>query len=411
MVSRRLILKGAVGATALSVPVVRGLGGAVAQDASPVASPGAGIPGVPEGAVVLTSGLMSPRYLTVAEDGSVYVTEAGIGGDEELIAPPVEGTPEAAASPVAAEPIGTRGQTGQVTKIAADGTVSVVASGLASYLLGGLGTSGPAGIALSGGSIWVAVGGPGPRTGMFLPIPTENSVVSIDEATGEFAVLADIGAFEIANNPDPNAVDSNVYGMDIGADGILHVADAGGNAVYQVDPATEELSVFAVIPGIEIPADQAPPSGNPSRGGANELDPVPTGVAANPAGGVFVALLSGGPFPVGAAKIQAIAEDGTVTDAAGGLTMCTDVAIGPDGHMYAVQLSLNFLAEIPDPGNVVRVLANGTLEPVAEGLMLPNGIAFDAAGNLYIASGAVTPPGMDPAGLVLRIDGVAPPAA
>ncbi|CAN5784462.1 hypothetical protein BH23CHL4_BH23CHL4_06540 [soil metagenome] len=59
----------------------------------------------------------------------------------------------------------------------------------------------------------------------------------------------------------------------------------------------------------------------------------------------------------------------------------------------------------------MRVLANGTLETVAEGLMLPNGIAFDAAGNLYIAKGTVTPPGMDPAGLVLRIDGVAPPAA
>jgi hypothetical protein len=410
MVSRRSVLKGAVGATALSVPVVRGLNGAMAQEASPVASPDAGIPGVPAGAVVLAAGLMSPRYLTVAEDGSVYVTEAGVGGDEEIIAPPVEGTPEATASPVAAEPLGTRGTTGQVTKIAADGTVSVVASGLASYLIGGLEATGPAGIVLSGGSIWVAVGGPGPGTGTMPPIPTENSVVSIDEATGEFAVVADIGAYEIANNPDPNAVDSNVYGMDIGTDGALHVADAGGNTVYHVDPATGELTVLAVIPGLEIPEDQAPPGGNPERGGANEADPVPTGVAANPAGGVFVGLLSGFPFPAGGTKIVAIAEDGTVTDAGIGLTMCTDVAIGPDGQMYAVQISLNFLQEVPDPGNVVRVFANGTLEPVVEGLMLPNGIAFDAAGNLFIATGTVTPPGMDPAGMVLRIDGVAPPA-
>jgi hypothetical protein len=403
-----MVLKGAVGTTALSVPLVRGLNGALAQEASPVASPGTGIPGVPEGAVVLASGLMSPRYLTVAEDGSVYVTEAGIGGDEEIAAPPPEGTPEATASPVAAEPLGTRGTTGQVTKIAADGTVSVVASGLASYLIGGFEATGPAGIVVSGGSIWVSVGGQGE---LIMPaLPTENSVVSIDEATGEFAVVADIGAFELANNPDPNVVDSNVYGMDLGADGALHVADAGGNTVYHVDPATGEITVLAVIPGIEIPEDQAPPGGNPARGGALEADPVPTGVAANPAGGVFVSLLSGFPFPAGGTKIVAIAEDGTVTDVATGLTMCTDVAIGPDGQMYAVQISENFLVDPPAPGSVVRVFANGTLEPVVPGLMLPNGIAFDPTGNLYIATGTVTPPGMDPAGMVLRIDGVAPPA-
>jgi hypothetical protein len=403
MVTRRSVLKGAAGATALSVPMVRSLSGAMAQDASPV--PAEGAPGVPAGAVVLASGLLAPRYLAVAEDGSVYVTEAGAGGDEELSAPPVAGTPEA--SPVAQEPMGTRGQTGQVTKIASDGTVSVVATGLASYLMGGFEALGPAGIVVSGGSIWVAVGGPGPAVGQFPPLPTENSVVSIDEATGEFAVVADIGANEIANNPEPTAVDSNLYGMDVGTDGILHVADAGGNTVYHVDPTTGELTVLAVIPRIVLP----PPAEGTPVAGPPDLDPVPTGVAANPAGGVFVSLLSGGPFPPGAAKIHAIAEDGTITDVATGLTMCTDVKIGPDGQMYAVQFSLNFLGETPAPGNIVRVFANGTLEPVAEGLNQPNGIAFDAAGNLYIASGAVTLPGMDPAGVVLRIDGVAPPAA
>jgi sugar lactone lactonase YvrE len=235
-------------------------------------------------------------------------------------------------------------------------------------------------------------------------------VVSIDEATGEFAVVADIGTYEIENNPHPAAVDSNVYGMDIAADGDLVVADAGGNTVYHVVPATGELSVLAVIPGIVPPADPSAPAGTPTAAAPPELDAVPTGVAANPAGGVFVGLLSGGPFPPGAAKVVGVTEDGTVTDVATGLTMCTDVAIGPDGQMYAVQISENFLVDPPAPGSVVRVFANGTIEPVVPGLMLPNGIAFDAAGNLYIATGTVTPPGMDPAGMVLRIDGVAPPA-
>lgn len=90
--------------------------------------------------------------------------------------------------------------------------------------------------------------------------------------------------------------------------------------------------------------------------------------------------------------------------------MATDVKIGPDGNVYVVQLSLNFLAEVPEAGNVVRVLADGSLEPVVEGLMLPNGIAFDPEGNLYIAAGTVTPPGAPPAGMLLKCAGVAPPA-
>jgi hypothetical protein len=39
--------------------------------------------------------------------------------------------------------------------------------------------------------------------------------------------------------------------------------------------------------------------------------------------------------------------------------------------------------------------------------MLPNGLAFDDAGNLYITAGTVAPPGMGPVGMVLRCDGVA----
>ena len=101
-----------------------------------------------------------------------------------------------------------------------------------------------------------------------------------------------------------------------------------------------------------------------------------------------------------------LAEDGTLTDAVMGLTMCTDVKVGPDGNVYVVQLSLDFLSETPGPGNVVRVGADGTLEPVVEGLMLPNGIAFDAEGNLLVTIGAVTPPGSPPVGAADALPGV-----
>ncbi len=401
MATRRTVLKGSLIAGAGAVPVLNGLMSASAQDGTPVASP------VAAGPTVIASGLMSPRGVAVGADGSVYVTEAGIGGDEELFEPAGPGTP--VASPEAQAPFATRGDTGQVSKIAPDGTVSVVASGITSYLIGGFEATGPAGIVLGDGVFYVSVGGAGPAVAALPALEYDNRVLAIDEATGEITVLADIGAYEIANNPDPNAVDSTVSGMDMGADGLLYVADAGGNAVYSVDPATGELAVVAVIPGIPLPEDMQSPEGNPARGGAQEIDPVPTGIAVAANGDIFVSLLSGGPFPAGAAKIQSI-SGGTVSDLAGGLTMATDVAIGPDGHLYAVQISLNFLVEPPEAGNVVRVLENGTLEVVVPDLMLPNGIAFDPEGNLYIAAGTVTPPGAPPAGVVLRVDGVASPA-
>lgn len=291
MTTRRSIIKGAVGASALAAPLtIPGLS-ALAQDGTPEAVEGP--PPLPEGCELVASGLLSPRYIAIGEDGSVYVTEAGVGGDEEMFAP-TEGTPEGTPEPQA--PIATRGFSGQVTKVAPDGTVSVIASGLASYLIGGFEATGPAGIVLAGGLVWVAVGGPGPETPNVEPIEGQNSVVSIDEASGETTIVADLQTIEVEANPDGFGIDSNVYGMALGNDGLLYVADAGGNSISTVDPAAGGATLLAVTPGIEIPEDQAPPGGNPARAGANELDPVPCGVEAAADGGVHVSLLSGGPF-------------------------------------------------------------------------------------------------------------------
>jgi len=397
VLSRRdLVRIAGVGSAAVAaIRLGAGFENAAAQDATPVT----GMPPLPAGATLIAGGLMGPRYIAIADDGTLYVSEAGAGGDEAVLAP---AAPDA--TPTATAPLGTRGLTGQVTLIGVDGATSVVASGIASYNFEG--PVGPAGIALAGGKIWLAVGGAGPATAFVDPLPTENSVLSIDPATGEFTVVADIGANERTNNPEPFNVDSDLYGMDLGPDGLLYVADAGGNCVYTVDPATGEITLVAVIPGIEIPAEMVPAGGNPERGGSSDIDPVPTSVAVAEDGTIYVSLLSGGPFPPGGAKIVKIAADGTVTDHALGLTMVTDVAFGPDGNLYAVQLSTNFLLQTPDPGSVVRILADGTFEPVVEGLLFPNGIAFDADGNLFIAAGTVIPMG----GMILRVDGIAPAA-
>lgn len=180
--------------------------------------------------------------------------------------------------------------------------------------------------------------------------------------------------------------------------------DAGGNTTYSVPAGGGEPVVLVVHPGIEIPADQAPPGGNPGRGRANELDPVPTDVMSAADGTVLVSYLSGGPFPPGAAKVVSVAADGTLTDAVTGLTMAVGLAAGPDGQLYASQISTNFLGEMPEPGNVVRVLEDGTQEVVVGGLMLPNGIAFEADGSLLIVTGATSLG--EPMGQLLRCEGI-----
>ena len=83
----------------------------------------------------------------------------------------------------------------------------------------------------------------------------------VDLATGEAAQVAELGSFELENNPDGTDVNPNLYGMDLGADGLLYVNDAGGNTLYSVDPATGEFALVGVVPG---PAPTATSTWSPS---------------------------------------------------------------------------------------------------------------------------------------------------
>ena len=362
---------------------------------------------------VFASGLMDPRGITVAGDGAVYVTESGTGGTEQVPTPPGEGP---------GGPPGTRGMTGQVTRIAADGTKTVVARNLPSYA-GGEGANGANGVIAAGGALWVAIGGAGPSTALVTPLPNENSLVRINPQTGAVEKVADIGAYEKASNPEPFAVDSNPYGLALGADGMVYVADAGGNALYKVNPNGGQLSVVAVIPGVPVKAEELPPGflppgaplENPARGNRAELDPVPTGVAVGP-DGIYVGNLPGALLP-GKGRVVRVSMDGrTVTEVATGLTTVVDVERGPDGMLYVSQLASAIgPPTTPDgppdirPGNVLRVMPNGQTQVAVPNLPFANGIAFDTAGNLYVVTNSISfgPPGAGPGGQVMRCAGVA----
>ncbi len=88
---------------------------------------------------MVATGLANPRGVAVADDGSVYVAEAGLGGSDPFESP--------AFGP------STRGTSGQVSRIAPDGTKAAVATGLPSFALGGFEVVGPAGLVAAQGSL------------------------------------------------------------------------------------------------------------------------------------------------------------------------------------------------------------------------------------------------------------------
>ena len=391
-IDRRTIAKGSVAAV-----VAARLGSSVtAQDASPVAD---GPPPMAEGVgmEVLLEGLLDPRFIAV--DGTdVYFTESGNGGDEPLMLPAGEGTPEATA------PASMHGPTGKLSKLSADGMLTEIVTDFHSYTFGDHGEIvGAAGLALDGaGAAYVAVGAPGPYVGMMPRTGEEGVVYKVDLATGEKEIIADLLQWELDENPDPVAIDSNLYGAAF-LDGIVYVADAGGNDILAVDTATGTISTFAVTGG--LPAPFLPDSGNPSRGGEMEIDSVPSTVKVGPDGRLYVSFVSGGPFPAGIVPVNAYSVDGTMETYAEGLTMVGDIAFDSMGRLYVATISMDFINQAP--GQISRVEDDGSLTMIAV-VPVPAGIAFDADDNLYAALfSAVAPAG----GSLVRYTGVADVAA
>ena len=354
---------------------------ALAQDASPESDGGPGLPPLPEGATVVAEGLWNPGDLAFGPDGTLYIAETGIaGGGEEPT-----GTPGSSAAPVQAPaPL----VSPQVTQVAPDGTVSLLTD-----QVGGVG------IAFHEGEIFVANGGTSVSMG-FVPNPEENTISAISVKTGETRLVASLGQFEVDNNPDGTDVNPNLYGLTISEEGTIYVADAGGNAIYAVDSVSGEFDLFAVVPDLTVlTGAEADP-----EFGARQ--PVPTSILIDDAGLLQVGLLAEG---WDGPAILEYSSDANYVAGASGLAMIVSLALGPDGLLYASQLTADFSGEAPAPGNVFRINEDGSVEQVVGDLFFPHGIAFDAEGNLFVAVNSIVSAPDAPAGQVIRIDGIASP--
>ena len=335
---------------------------------------------------LVAEGLNGPMGVLVAPDGSVWIIDSGLGGGEEFTA---------FFPNFGAEFTANYGDSARIVQVTPDGEMNEIAT-LPSIVVGQE-TTGGARLALLNDTVYAT-------SGFWVDVGVEapdlmSTIVKLED--GEVVEVADAWAFEQAQNPDGFIAESHPYGLLAGPDGSLWVADAGANDLLRVDPMSGEITLVATFDGVPGPLP------NPARGDAMESDPVPTGVALGEDGNVYVGFLVGFPFIPGTAKVVQVGSDGSVSDYATGLTSLTDLKLGPDGHLYAVQFAV-FSEEGPAPGSgaLVRIAEGEASEVVLEGLMFPTAVDFDDSGNAFVVVNGVGAPG---SGQVMRYDAVATP--
>lgn len=316
--------------------------------------------------VTVATGLNSPRQLSAERGHRLYIAEAGTADSCELI----PGQPE--------EGIQVCGLTGSVTEVRR-GEQRRVVTGLPALSFGG-DVVGASDVDVRGNRIAVLVGGLSEAATARDSLPDEYAAFGTLRTgklrwaplTGDdLRLVADVNAFEVANNPDGNEPpDSNASGFVARGDNRWAITDAGGNTLLRV--GRQGLSTVAVFPD----GDPVP---NPFPEGPREFNPqaVPTDVTIGPDGAYYVSQLTGFPFPTGGSTIWRVTRDGDVSAYATGLTMVTSLAWRGD-TLYAVQLDdENFLGEETASGSLREVTPGGSEhEAVVDDLSAPYGVAI-----------------------------------
>jgi plastocyanin len=319
----------------------------------------------------IAAGLTNPRGFSWGPDGTLYLALAGSGGDTHLA--PFEGF------------TADIGLTSSIVTVV-DGCTTPVAQGLVSFLWEEAAWIwGAMDVAFLGEEAYALLSGAGPT---FLS-PSSFSGVFRLNPDGTMTLVADITTWLPANPPafvppDYNA-DGSLFDLEAAGDALL-LSEAVGGQLIRVTPDGEITRVADLSEG----------------------HLVPTGIAVDADGNAYVGHETAAPYGDGASKVVKVAPDGTVSDAWTGLTVVTDVALGPDGSLYAAEMATGFTegsADMPpDSGRIVRQSGPDSSEPVVTELPYPVNIGFDADGRLVIAAPAFGPDAGVGQGFLVSVD-------
>jgi sugar lactone lactonase YvrE len=325
------------------------------------------------GPATVASGLNGPMGVTVEPDGTIWVVDSGLAGDGTLMFPDLE-THELSPMPY--------GESARLVRVSPDGTQSDMATMPSLHF--GEEFLGASRVVAVGDAVYITSGEWG--EGLEIDRPAHMAAL-VRYQDGELTDVATTWPIERDENPAGALVETHPYGLTEGPNGMLWLADAAGNTLFRIDPASGDMDLIAVFEALPGPIP------NPARDNAMEIEPVPTAVAFDASGGMYVSLLPGVPFLPGSAKVVKVTEDGAVSDYATDLTMLTDLQAGPDGNLYAVSMGV-FTEQGPTPnsGSVIRIGEGTTSEPVLTGLSFPTGLAFAANGDAYVTINGVGPP-------------------
>jgi sugar lactone lactonase YvrE len=377
--NRRRLL-GSAGAVTVAAGLRLPLGRAIAQDASPAASPPP-FPAPSSNVSTFAEGLENPRGIRFAADGTLYVAEGGSGGTTST-----EGQCEQVVPPVGPY---TGGDTARISKIDASGMRTTVAEGLASNQtspdLGSL-VAGVSDVAFVDSTLYALISGGGCSHGH----PDKpNGILRVKE-DGTTELVADLSAWVHANpvatpNPADFEPDEGAYAM-AEIEGALYVAESNHGAIDRVDTATGAVTRLIDMTKTE-----------------GHL--VPAAIIAGTDGNLYVGNLTTFPMVAGAAHVWMITPDGKMSQFAEGLTGVLGLAFDDQNRLYVLETSgpaAGGAPIVPGTGRVVRLTDSGGLEVIATGLVFPTAMIFGPDGMLYISNyGFGFPPG---AGQIVRVD-------
>ncbi|TYB50841.1 ScyD/ScyE family protein [Nonomuraea sp. PA05] len=222
------------------------------------------------------------------------------------------------------------------------------------------------------------------------------AIATLVKASGKrWRSVADLGAYEAANDPDQGqpgtGPDSQPYAVLPHGSGAL-VVDAGANDLLRVGPGGR-ISTVAVFDVRLVPGP---------GGGEVPMHPVPTSVARGPDGALYAGQLTGFPFPVGGAGVWRLAPGEPPAVYASGFTNIVDITFDRRGRLLVLEIAANGLLSGDPAGALHRVERDGTRTLIAgDGLFTPTGVAAGPDGAYYVSNKGT----LAGSGEVLRISG------